>query len=122
MKTTDKETISQILRIYTLFSSVGLSTGPGTVYSYDFEENDDQYVLTVNNIGVGYNSEMMKNPEAYSQYTDEEDWLALNLYRRYFVAEKETGKVHVKKNDSDGVMFNYKSLHLSEEEYLNLMY
>ena len=56
------------------------------------------------------------------QYTDEEDWLALNLYRRYFVAEKETGKVHVKKNDSDGVMFNYKSLHLSEEEYLNLMY
>ena len=122
MKTTDKETISQILRIYTLFSSVGLSTGPGTVYSYDFEENDDQYVLTVNNIGVGYNSEMMKNPEAYSQYTDEEDWLALNLYRRYFVAEKETGEVYVKKNDSDGVMFNYKSIQLTKEEYLSLMY
>ncbi len=122
MKTTDKETISQILRIYTLFSSVGLSTGPGTVYSYDFEENDDQYILTVNNIGVGYNSEMMKNSEAYSKYTNEEDWLALNLYRRYFVAEKETGKVHVKKNDSDGVMFNYKSIQLTKEEYLSLMY
>lgn len=122
MKTTDKEIVSQILRIYTLFSSVGLSTGPGSVYSYDFEEKDDQYVLTVNNIGVGYNSEMMNNPEAYSKYTNEEDWLAINLYRRYFIAEKETGEVHIKKNDSNGVMFNYKSLHLSEEEYLNLMY
>ena len=122
MKTTDKEIVSQILRIYTLFSSVGLSTGPGSVYSYDFEEKDDQYVLTVNNIGVGYNSEMMNNPEAYSKYTNEEDWLAINLYRRYFIAEKETGEVHIKKNDSNGVMFNYKSLHLSKEEYLNLMY
>lgn len=122
MKTTDKEIVSQILRIYTLFSSVGLSTGPGSVYSYDFEEKDDQYVLTVNNIGVGYNSEMMNNPEAYSKYTNEEDWLAINLYRRYFIAEKETGEVYIKKNDSNGVMFNYKSLHLSKEEYLNLMY
>ena len=122
MKTTDKKIVSQILRIYTLFSSVGLSTGPGSVYSYDFEEKDDQYVLTVNNIGVGYNSEMMNNPEAYSKYTNEEDWLAINLYRRYFIAEKETGEVHIKKNDSNGVMFNYKSLHLSKEEYLNLMY
>lgn len=121
MKTTDKEIVSQILRIYTLFSSVGLSTGPGSVYSYDFEEKDDQYVLTVNNIGVGYNSEMMNNPEAYSKYTNEEDWLAINLYRRYFIAEKETGEVYIKKNDSNGVMFNYKSLHLSKEEYLNLM-
>ena len=93
MKTTDKKIVSQILRIYTLFSSVGLSTGPGSVYSYDFEEKDDQYVLTVNNIGVGYNSEMMNNPEAYSKYTNEEDWLAINLYRRYFIAEKETGEV-----------------------------
>ena len=122
MKTTDKEIVSQILRIYTLFSSVGLSTGPGSVYSYDFEEKDDQYVLTVNNIGVGYNSEMMNNPEAYSKYTNEEDWLAINLYRRYFIVEKETGEVYIKKNDSNGVMFNYKSLHLSKEEYLNLMY
>ena len=122
MKTTDKKIVSQILRIYTLFSSVGLSTGPGSVYSYDFEEKDDQYVLTVNNIGVGYNSEMMNNPEAYSKYTNEEDWLAINLYRRYFIAEKETGEVYIKKNDSNGVMFNYKSLHLSKEEYLNLMY
>lgn len=122
MKTTDKEIVSQILRIYTLFSSVGLSTGPGSVYSYDFEEKDDQYVLTVNNIGVGYNSEMMNNPEAYSKYTNEEDWLAINLYRRYFIAEKETGEVYIKKNDSNGVMFNYKSLHLSKEEYLNLVY
>ena len=121
MKTTDKKIVSQILRIYTLFSSVGLSTGPGSVYSYDFEEKDDQYVLTVNNIGVGYNSEMMNNPEAYSKYTNEEDWLAINLYRRYFIAEKETGEVYIKKNDSNGVMFNYKSLHLSKEEYLNLM-
>ena len=65
---------------------------------------------------------MMNNPEAYSKYTNEEDWLAINLYRRYFIAEKETGEVYIKKNDSNGVMFNYKSLHLSKEEYLNLMY
>ena len=104
MNTRDSKIMSYLLRVITLYSSVGLFNmgGHGNIHSYSFEEGGSQYVLTVNNVGAGVN---METKEGY----------AINLYRRYFAVDKSNGYVH-QLNTSTGVMDYIKSFAITKEE------
>lgn len=113
--------ISQLLRIYSI---VGLYSynGHGNIYSYDFESQDDKYVLTLNIIGAGINMEMLNNAKT-SQNTynsnNPEDYLAINLYRRQFNVDKATGEISLTKTN-DSTMDTVKSFSITQEEFNSL--
>ncbi len=116
IKTRDPKIVSYLLRVVTFFSSVGWSGGYGNIYSYDFEEQDDKFVLTVNNVGAGINMEMLDHPNA-GQSSTSNMW-AINLYRRRFVAEKSDGLVHVITINDDGdTMETVKSIPITRSEF-----
>ncbi len=114
MITRDPEIVNYILRVFTFFSSVGGSSSYGNIYSYDFEEQDDKFVLTVNNVGAGANMDLYKHGGKI-------DTLAINLYRRRFVASKSDGLVYTVRINDDGWVMDYiKSIPITEEEFNSL--
>ena len=115
LNTQDPDIINYLLRVYTFFSRVGFG-GHGNIYSYNFEEQDDKYILTVYNIGAGINSELLKNPD---KYTNDSEMYAINLYLRRFAADKSDGHIYTIPTET-GVTEDVKSFPITEEEFLSL--
>lgn len=115
LNTQNPDIINYLLRVYTFFSHVGLG-GHGNIYSYSFEEQDDKYVLTVNNIGAGVNAELLNNP---SSYTNGSEMYGINLYLRRFAADKSDGHIYTIPTET-GVTENVKSFSITEEELRSL--
>ena len=115
--TLDPEIISQLLRIYTVLGTYGYN-GHGNIYSYDFEEQSDKYVLTVNIVGAGVDLKAYNNYSSNSK-DSLENHFALNLYRRRFNADKSTGEIYITRI-KDSTMDNVKSIPITQKEYESL--
>lgn len=115
LRTQDPDIINYLLRIYTFFSRVGFGRH-GNIYSYNFEEQDDKYILTVNNVGAGINTELLKNP--YNYATNSEMY-GINLYLRRFAADKSDGRIYTIPTET-GVTEDVKSFPITEEELRSL--
>lgn len=115
INTQNPDIINYLLRVYTFFSRVGFG-GHGNIYSYIFEEQDDKYILTVNNIGAGINAELLKNPD---NYTNGSEMYAINLYLRRFAANKSDGRIYTIPTET-GVTEDVKSFPITEEELRSL--
>ncbi len=115
INTKNPDIINYLLRVYTFFSRVGFG-GHGNIYSYIFEEQDDKYILTVNNIGAGINTDLLKNPD---KYTDGSEMYAINLYLRRFAADKSDGRIYTIPTET-GVTEDVKSFPITEEELRSL--
>ena len=113
--TQDPQIINYLLRVYVFFSNIGFGSH-GNIYSYDFEEQDDKYVLIVNNVGAGINSEILKNSD---NYTNESEIYGINLYRRRFAADKSDGHIYTIPTET-GVMDDVKSFPITQEEFSSL--
>ena len=116
INTQNPDIINYLLRVYTFFSRVGFVGGHGNIYSYIFEEQDDKYILTVNNIGAGINTDLLKNPD---KYTDGSEMYAINLYLRRFAADKSDGRIYTIPAET-GVTEDVKSFPITEEELRSL--
>lgn len=110
MVTRDADVVNYLMRVNTFFYSNGWNVGPGTIYSYSFEETDDEYLLTLDLIGVGYNMTPSFVP------TGADDMYAINLYRRCFVVLKEDGYMGVKKYDKENETEIVRSIPLTKKE------
>ncbi len=118
-KTQDPKILSCLLRVFTMLN-VGLG-GHGNIYSYNFEEQDDKYVLINNYVGAGINLEYLNNPSLAQGYTDSSDLLAINLYRRHITVDKTDGKISLAKNENNNsTMYDYKSFPITQEEFNSL--
>ena len=115
LNTQDPDIIDYLLRVYSFFSHVGFG-GHGNIYSYSFEEQDDKYVLTVNNIGAGINAELLNKPDSY---TNDSEIYGINLYLRRFAADKSDGRIYTIPTET-GVTEDVKSFPITEEELRSL--
>jgi len=115
LNTQNPDIINYLLRVYSFFSGVGFGSH-GNIYSYKFEEEDDKYVLTVNNVGAGINSELLKNPD---KYTNDSEIYGINLYFRRFAADKSDGRIYTIPTET-GVTEDVKSFPITEEELRSL--
>jgi len=115
LNTSVPEIADYLLRVYVFFSRIGLG-GHGNIYSYSFEEQDDKFVLTVNNIGAGLNAELLNNPDLD---TDAPSIYGINLYSRYFAADKSSGQIYVVPTET-GTTQDVKTFPISNKEYHSL--
>lgn len=115
LNTRDSNIINYLLRVYSFFSRVGFGRH-GNIYSYSFEEQDDKYILTVHNIGAGINTELLKNPD---NYTNDSEIYGINLYLRRFAADKSDGRIYTIPTET-GVTEDVKSFPITEEELRSL--
>ena len=116
LNTREPGIINYLLRVCTFFSRVGMGGGHGNIYSYVFEEQDDKYVLTVNNVGAGVNAELFKNPD---NHTDDSEIYGINLYSRRFAADKSDGRIYTISTET-GVVDYIKSFPITQEELQSL--
>ena len=86
LKTDDGELANALLRAYSVASIY--RSGLMNIYDYDFEETDDEFILTVHFIMPGYN---LNDLAAQSGYTS--DNLAINLFNGVVSADKTTGLI-----------------------------
>ena len=115
LNTKDPNIINRLLRVYAFFSKIG-PTRHGNIYSYKFEEQDDKYILTVHNIGAGINPQILDNP---SQYAENSEVYAINLYLRRFAADKATGYVYTIPTET-GVTEDVKYFPITQTELYSL--
>lgn len=90
LRTDDEELANALLRTY---SVAGIyRSGLMNIYDYDFEETDDEFILTVHFIMPGYNfNDLAEAAAAQSGYTS--DNLAINLFNGVVSADKTTGLI-----------------------------
>lgn len=117
INTKDPEIINDILRTFTFFSDTGFGGGHGNIYSYYFEEQDDKYILTINNVGAGYNMDLYNNPNANT--ADASELFAINLYHRRFAVDKSDGHIYMIPTET-GTMDYIKSFPITQEEFSQL--
>ena len=116
--TKDKNAINEILRVHSVLN-VGIM-GHGNIYSYDFKDDGDKYVLTTYVVGVGANSELMKKYNAGEiKQEDITNPYAINIYCRRFAADKDSGAAYAMQTES-GTTENLKSFPITEDEIRTL--
>ena len=108
--------VNYLLRTYT----VARSGGYGNIYSYDFKDEGDKFVLTNNYISVGINMEILNNSGAGNSISQSE-MTAINLFRRSIAVDKSTGQVYTVTTDDGKNQKWVKSFPLSEEEIIELV-
>lgn len=118
----DPEVVNELMRAFTfLGTSIGFSGGRGNIYSYEFEEQEDKFVLTVNYIGVGLNPKMLEDSSSYNQLSDA---YAINLFSYYYAVDKSDGRVYTipVRTEPEVINIDYiKSFPITEEEMNSLI-
>lgn len=113
LNTRNPEIANYLMRVYTFFDNVGVSGGHGNIYGYDFEDRDDEFVLTVYYLGVGLNLEMISNGAEDGEISD---YYAINLFSRKYVADKTSGEISIVQN-GDNSIESVKSFPLTKDEF-----
>lgn len=114
--TRDPEIVDRLLRVWTFFTSVGFYGGHGNIYDYSFEEQDDQFVLTVYYVGVGLNLEKYQADENF----DDVDNYAINLFLKKYTVDKSSGGLGVELFGDSPIQV-VKSLPLTKNEAESLL-
>ena len=122
IKTKNPEIVNQLLRIYAFFYKTEWGVR-GNIFSYDFNELNDQYVLTVNYVGAGINMDLANDPAkyqaAFANSTTPEIY-GINLYKRSFIANKDDGQIKLTHTSDGSTMDVIKSFSITTEEFNNL--
>lgn len=120
LNTRDPEIANYLLRV---LNYCGIfDSSHRNIYNYTFENQDDEYILTVNTISIGINLESYDSLSkgASDPNNASSDMFAMNLYRQRLAANKTDGNIHAITTEN-GIMDLVKSIPITEKEFSELL-